>query len=92
MEKLPLPNITVKEAVQHAARIIYFAHDDNSKDKDFELEMTWVRPEKEVPESEEDGVVREWGVHEEVPKELVAEAERLAKESMVAGDDEEMEE
>lgn len=90
LEKLPLPNITVKEAVKHAARIIYFAHDDNSKDKDFELEMTWVRLEGEA----EDGVaVKGWGKHEEVPKELVAEAEKLAKESMVegGGDDEEME-
>lgn len=89
LEKLPLPNITVKEAVKHAARIIYFAHDDNSKDKDFELEMTWVRLEREA---EDDIAVKGWGKHEEVPKELVAEAEKLAKESMVeGGDDEEME-
>lgn len=86
---MPLPNITVKEAVKHAARIIYFAHDDNSKDKDFELEMTWVRLEKET---EEGVATKGWGKHEEVPKELVAEAEKLAKESMVeGGDDEEME-
>lgn len=85
---MPLPNITVKEAVKHAARIIYFAHDDNSKDKDFELEMTWVRLEDEA----EEGVTKGWGKHEEVPKELIAEAEKLAKESMVeGGDDEEME-
>lgn len=51
--------------------------------------MTWVRLEGAT----EDGVaVKGWGRHEEVPKELVAEAEKLAKESMVeGGDDEEME-
>lgn len=51
--------------------------------------MTWVRLE----EAEEDGVsIKGSGRHEEVPKELVAEAEKLAKESMVeGGDDEEME-
>ncbi|PUU82014.1 nucleophile aminohydrolase [Tuber borchii] len=93
LEKLPLPNITVEEAVKQAARIIYFAHDDNSKDKDFELEMTWVRLEKGSAEGLGEGVsAKGWGKHEEVPKELVAEAERLAKESMEGGGDEEMEE
>jgi 20S proteasome subunit alpha 7 len=89
LEKLALPDISVKEAIKHAARIIYFAHDDNSKDKDFELEMTWVRLEKGA--TDEGVPVKGWGKHEEVPKELVAEAERLAKESMEGGD-EEMEE
>lgn len=44
---------------------IYLVHDE-AKDKEFELEMTWVSPEsgnKHVP----------------VPKELLAEAERKAK-------------
>lgn len=55
--------------------------------------MTWVRLEKDSTEDMEDGVpAKGWGRHEEVPKELVAEAEKLAKESMVeGGDDEEME-
>jgi len=93
LEKLPLPNITVEEAVKQAARIIYFAHDDNSKDKDFELEMTWVRLGKGSTEGLGEGVAAKgWGKHEEVPKELVAEAEKLAKESMEGGGDEEMEE
>ena len=52
---------------------IYAVHDE-AKDKDFELEMTWV--------CEETG-----GKHFPVPKELLEEAERLAKEKM----DEEME-
>ncbi|KAI6770275.1 hypothetical protein HG530_004904 [Fusarium avenaceum] len=43
LEKLDLPagNITLEEAVKQAARIIYIAQKDN-KDKDFELEMTWI--------------------------------------------------
>jgi 20S proteasome subunit alpha 7 len=55
--------------------------------------MTWVKLEKDSTEDMEEGIsVKGWGRHEEVPKELVAEAEKLAKESMVeGGDDEEME-
>ena len=45
LEKLDLASptcpLTLKEAVMEAARIIYVAHED-SKDKDFELEMTWI--------------------------------------------------
>jgi 20S proteasome subunit alpha 7 len=62
-----------------AARIIYVAHED-SKDKDFELEMTWI--------SALDGPTK--GRHEEVPRELVEEAEKAAKKSL-EGDDEEEE-
>lgn len=54
--------------------------------------MTWVRLEGGSEELEEGATAKGWGRHEEVPKELVAEAEKLAKESMVeGGDDEEME-
>jgi 20S proteasome subunit alpha 7 len=59
-----------------AARIIYVAHED-SKDKDFELEMTWI--------SALDGPTK--GRHEEVPRELVEEAEKAAKESLESDDD-----
>ncbi|KAK9374500.1 nucleophile aminohydrolase [Lipomyces chichibuensis] len=76
LEKLDLPNISAKDAVKAAAKIIYAAHDD-SKDKDFELEISWVS----ISETK--------GVHEFVPKELLEEAERLAKEE---DEDEEMEE
>ncbi|KAG7292719.1 hypothetical protein NEMBOFW57_002758 [Staphylotrichum longicolle] len=46
LEKLDLggpggPTLTLEQAVKEAARIIYVAHDD-SKDKEFELEMTWI--------------------------------------------------
>ena len=61
-----------------AARIIYVAHED-SKDKEFELEMTWI--------SALDGPTK--GRHEEVPRELVEEAEKAAKESLESDDEEE---
>lgn len=71
LEKLDLggpggPALTLEEAVKEAARIIYVAHDD---DKEFELEMTWI--------SGSDGPTK--GLHQEVPKALREEAERLAK-------------
>ena len=72
--------ISLEEGVKEAARIIYVAHED-SKDKDFELEMTWI--------SAVSGPTQ--GRHEEVPKELREEAERLAKKSL-EGDEVEDEE
>jgi 20S proteasome subunit alpha 7 len=69
--------LSLEDGVREAARIIYVAHDDN-KDKEFELEMTWV--------SAVSGPTK--GRHEEVPKELKDEAERLAKKAL-EGDDEE---
>jgi 20S proteasome subunit alpha 7 len=78
LEKLDLAagNLTLEEGVKEAARIIYAAHED-SKDKDFELEMTWV--------SSLEGPTK--GRHEEVPKELREEAERLAKKALEGDDD-----
>jgi len=62
-----------------AARIIYVAHED-SKDKEFELEMTWI--------SSLDGPTR--GQHMQVPQELLEEAEKVAKKSLeTEADDEE---
>ncbi|KAJ3041413.1 hypothetical protein HDV00_009393 [Rhizophlyctis rosea] len=68
LEKLKLGELSCREAVKEAARIIYTVHDD-VKDKDFELELSWV--------CEESG-----GRHEFVPKDIAAEAERLAKASL----------
>lgn len=81
LEKLDLAgeggeNMTLEQAVKEAARIIYVAHDD-SKDKEFELEMTWI--------SASSGPTK--GQHQEVPKTLRDEAERLAKVAL-EGDDE----
>ncbi|KAK3699995.1 putative proteasome subunit alpha type-7 [Vermiconidia calcicola] len=70
--------ISLEEGVKEAARIIYVAHED-SKDKDFELEMTWI--------SAVSGPTK--GKHEEVPKELREEAERLAKKAMEGEDEDE---
>ena len=85
LEKLKLGQdddwISLEEGVKEAARIIYVAHED-SKDKEFELELTWV--------SRHDGPTK--GRHEEVPKELKEEAERLAKKALEGEDEDEEEE
>lgn len=73
--------ISLEEGVKEAARIIYVAHED-SKDKEFELEMTWI--------SNHAGPTK--GRHEEVPKELREEAERLAKKALEGEDEDEEEE
>lgn len=79
LEKLDLTSgtLSLQDGVKEAAKIIYAAHED-SKDKEFELEMTWV--------SSIDGPTK--GRMEEVPKELREEAERLAKKAMEGEDDE----
>jgi 20S proteasome subunit alpha 7 len=82
LEKLDLNSptcaLSLKDAVMEAARIIYVAHED-SKDKEFELEMTWI--------SALDGPTK--GHHEHVPQELFDEAEKAAKKSLEGDDDEE---
>ncbi|KAL1918700.1 uncharacterized protein VTP21DRAFT_2722 [Calcarisporiella thermophila] len=70
IEKLNLKEMTVREAVKHAARIIYTAHDE-SKDREFELELSWVCDESK-------------GRHQFVPKDLHEEAEKLAKDALQA--------
>lgn len=75
--------------------MILIAHGDNStKDKDFELEMTWIRAaDPEVAAAQTEGPVRAVGKHEPVPAELVAEAEKQAKKDVEGEDeDEKMEE
>jgi len=64
--------------VKEAARIIYVAHED-SKDKEFELEMSWI--------SSMEGTTK--GRHQEVPKDILEEAEKAAKKSMEGEDEEE---
>lgn len=83
LEKLNLADgkLDLKQAVKEAARIIYVAQQDN-KDKEFELEMSWV--------SGVDGPTK--GRHVEVPKELLEEAERLAKKAISEDDEDEDEE
>lgn len=45
LEKLDFETLSVDDAVKDAARIIYIAHED-SKDKDFEMEMGWIKDGK----------------------------------------------
>ncbi|VDB97004.1 unnamed protein product [Peniophora sp. CBMAI 1063] len=68
LEKLKLAELSTREAVFEAARIIYLVHDD-AKEKEFELEMTWVGDESK-------------GLHEPVPKDLFDEAEKKAKDAL----------
>lgn len=62
------------EAVKHAAKIIYIAHED-SKDKDFEIEISWVSQSQTG------------GLHQFVSPELLAEAQKYAKEQLSADND-----
>ncbi|KAL6309748.1 20S proteasome subunit [Sparassis latifolia] len=68
LEKLKLAELSTREAVFEAARIIYLVHDDQ-KEKDFELEMSWIGDETD-------------GVHRPVPNDLHDEASRKAKEAL----------
>ncbi|KDQ64727.1 hypothetical protein JAAARDRAFT_202025 [Jaapia argillacea MUCL 33604] len=68
LEKLKLAELSTREAVTEAARIIYAVHED-SKEKEFELEMSWIGNESK-------------GVFVPVPEDLLAEAERKAKEAL----------
>ncbi|KAI9800594.1 MAG: putative proteasome subunit alpha type-7 [Piccolia ochrophora] len=80
LEKLDLASgaLSLLDGVKEAARIIYVAHED-SKDKDFELEMTWI--------SNTEGPTK--GRHEEVPKDLRDEAEKAAKKALEGEDEDE---
>ncbi|KAI9818196.1 MAG: hypothetical protein M1827_000821 [Pycnora praestabilis] len=79
LEKLDLASgtLSLEAGVKEAARIIYVAHED-TKDKSFELEMSWI--------SSLDGPTK--GRHEHVPKELHDEAEKAAKQYMEGEEDE----
>jgi len=78
LEKIDFKSITCREAVKEVARIIYKFHDD-IKEKDFELELSWVCDESGRQ-------------HQYVPAELFAEAVTRAqdlkkKEEMDESDD-----
>ncbi|XP_017772075.1 PREDICTED: proteasome subunit alpha type-3 [Nicrophorus vespilloides] len=73
IEKLKLSTMTCKELVKEAARIIYLVHDE-LKDKNFEMELSWVCEETK-------------GKHERVPESLYLEAEKSAKQAMEAESD-----
>lgn len=83
LEKLNLheEKMDLRQAVKEAARIIYVAHDDN-KDKEFELEMSWI--------SDESGPTK--GRHMEVPREVLEEAKAFAKAAVDDDEEDESEE
>lgn len=69
IEKLKLEEMSAREAVEHAARIIHMVHDE-VKDKDFELEISWIS----ISETN--------GKHVAVPQEIIEAAEVKAKEAL----------
>jgi len=68
LEKLNFSELTTRKAVMEAARIIYLVHDE-AKDKEFELEMSWIGQETNYE-------------HLPVPEDLFTEAEKAAKEAI----------
>ncbi|XP_063217859.1 proteasome subunit alpha type-3 [Bacillus rossius redtenbacheri] len=68
IEKLKLQDLSCRDLVKEAARIIYLVHDE-LKDKQFELELSWV------------GAATD-GLHERVPTAVYQEAEKFAKAAM----------
>eukprot|EP00043_Microstomoeca_roanoka_P000658 m.28417 g.28417 ORF g.28417 m.28417 type:complete len:256 (+) comp10445_c0_seq1:230-997(+) len=74
IEKLKTSDMSCKDLVKEAARIIYATHDD-AKDKDFELELAWVCADSN-------------GEFQHVPKDVFEEAERFAQASMEEDSDE----
>ncbi|KAL9656431.1 hypothetical protein ABK040_005196 [Willaertia magna] len=67
LEKLNIDQLSVKDALKEAARIIYHVH-DNTKDRPLELELSWISKDSNFE-------------HRRVPKDLFDEAENYAKES-----------
>ena len=68
IEKMTLKDMSCKDLIKEAAKIIYMIHDE-VKDKMFELELSWV--------GEHTG-----GKHERVSQEVFDEAEKFAKASL----------
>jgi len=68
LEKLKMSELTCKQLVKEAAKIIYMVHDE-VKDKMFELELSWVGADTN-------------GVHKRVPDDVLADAEKFAKSAM----------
>eukprot|EP00744_Colponema_vietnamica_P001093 GILI01001848.1.p1 GENE.GILI01001848.1~~GILI01001848.1.p1 ORF type:complete len:274 (+),score=82.46 GILI01001848.1:71-823(+) len=68
IERLDLSNLTCREAAFHVAKILHTVH-DSLKDKDFELELSWICPESNFQ-------------HRLVPKDVRDDAETRAKEAI----------
>ncbi|GAM21893.1 hypothetical protein SAMD00019534_050680 [Acytostelium subglobosum LB1] len=67
LEKIKFSELTCREAIKVVSKIIYSVHDE-VKDKDFELELSWITDENKV--------------HQMVPKDLKDEAEAYAKQAL----------
>lgn len=78
LEKLDLSELSAKDAVKEALRILYLAHESN-KDKEFEIELSWICLESD------------WK-HEFVPEELLEDAVKYAEEDSDEESDEAMDE
>jgi 20S proteasome subunit alpha 7 len=70
LEKLTYDNLTCEQAVMEAARIIYLTYDE-AKDKEFELEVSWIGPAS-------------GNRHQFIPQELLEKAISGAKEHLAA--------
>ena len=79
LEKLDFSKVTCEQAVREIARIIYRLH-DAVKEKEMELEFTWIRREGGQGQGQGQG---QGGSRQArpVPREVVDEAVRLAKEA-----------
>ena len=75
MEKINMKNMSCKDLIKEAAKIIYQVHDE-VKDKMFQLELSWVADFTN-------------GVHQTVPKEVHDEAEKFAKAALEEDSDSE---
>lgn len=73
IEKIKMKDMLCVDLVKEVAKIIYIVHDE-VKDKNFELELSWV------------GEMTQ-GKHELVPKAVFTEAEKFAKESLEESDE-----
>jgi 20S proteasome subunit alpha 7 len=68
LEKLQFETLTAKEAVVEVAKIIYRVHDE-IKDKDFELELSWITETTQH-------------IHERVPQDVYTAAVKAAKDAL----------
>ncbi|XP_017489581.1 PREDICTED: proteasome subunit alpha type-3-like [Rhagoletis zephyria] len=75
LEKLKFSEVSARDLIKEAARIIYSVHDE-VKDKAFELELSWIGKDTN-------------GLHQWVPKPLFDEAVHYAQESLKHASDSE---
>ena len=73
IEKLNLKELSLREAVNEAAKIIYKCHDE-TKDKHFVLELSWIGEDTN-------------GRHELVPEDVKTRAEENARAALESDDD-----